>query len=443
MGDSLVKKIKIKLHPLRSFLVPNWGHSTLVLPWYPARKNKDNLNKLKRQVAQDAWDQSGFLGKTALLGLAVSWPVLSIGCSLPLVCRLGGITRKVTGIGRMKQLWYCWKLATFHGLQPEEYYKYRAFTQGDFSDAPHYVHNPTIVALHQRLHKGLDIGVLDDKFRFYQFFSARGLAVIPVYALAVGGKIEWRNEDFEENLPHVDLFIKPHNYYRGGFTELWRASEQPGLWKRKNRELNEQQLIEHLADLSSSGRNFLLQKCLRNSDQLKKLSPNALATVRLVTYRFPDGKPAPLASRLAIPIGNLHTDHDAMGAGVDLESGELTPAIFEFLVPEVLAQIDRSRAMAEWHTHPDTGAQITGEKIEGWQDMVNLCIEAHACLEHLPFVGWDVAMTEKGAVLVEGNSTWGHTSSQVARKIPLGMTPFADCYLANYRHRFPRSPEVD
>ncbi len=342
------------------------------------------------------------------------------------------MARSTHGVGRLKQFLCCWRLCAVHGIEPEEYYKFRNFTRGDFSAAPHYVQHTQIVTFHSDINRDVDTDILNDKFRFYEFCRKHNLPCIPVYAVFRNGELAWRNEDYPGALPHRDLFLKPHNYWRGLGSELWKVEETPGTWTRGGQSMTEEMLMRHFAELSTTGRDFLLQPRIKNNMQIATFAPGALATIRLVTYRFPDDTPHPLAARLAIPIGNNDTDHDAMGAGVDLETGALRPPIFEFLEPSILSAVDPSKALSEWDCHPTTGVPIAGVKLDGWHDMVTLCQTAHTHLNEFATVGWDVTMTPDGPLIVEGNPTWGHTSSQVGQGVPLGLTRFAECYLAHF-----------
>eukprot|EP01051_Picozoa_sp_SAG22_P014964 SAG22_NODE_1892_length_3371_cov_2.789120_1_plen_559_part_00 len=54
--------------------------------------------------------------------------------------------------------------------------------------------------------------------------------------------------------------------------------------------------------------------------------------------------------------------------------------------------------------HPDTGRAVTGTKVDRLAEMLNLVEEAHAKMcPNVPLVGWDVAFTNKGMLLLEGN----------------------------------------
>jgi hypothetical protein len=55
--------------------------------------------------------------------------------------------------------------------------------------------------------------------------------------------------------------------------------------------------------------------------------------------------------------------------------------------------------------HPDTGAVIEGRVLPFWQDTVDLGCRAHAVFAPRVVVGWDIAITQRGPVLIEGNGS--------------------------------------
>ena len=75
--------------------------------------------------------------------------------------------------------------------------------------------------------------------------------------------------------------------------------------------------------------------------------------------------------------------------------------------------------------HPDTQARIEGEQLPYWQQMVDLALLAHERLGEPCFVGWDVALTINGPILLEGNAKFGIHPSP-----PLGETKYGEVFIA-------------
>jgi glutathione synthase/RimK-type ligase-like ATP-grasp enzyme len=81
--------------------------------------------------------------------------------------------------------------------------------------------------------------------------------------------------------------------------------------------------------------------------------------------------------------------------------------------------------------HPMTGERIEGFQLPFWKESVELALRAHETLPTIALVGWDIALTAEGPVIIEGNSTPGAKSPQITHKKPWGATDFPELYIAN------------
>lgn len=55
--------------------------------------------------------------------------------------------------------------------------------------------------------------------------------------------------------------------------------------------------------------------------------------------------------------------------------------------------------------HPGTTICMLGRKIPFWNDVTSMCENAAAKIPQVRYIGWDVAITSKGPLLIEGNNT--------------------------------------
>ena len=106
-------------------------------------------------------------------------------------------------------------------------------------------------------------------------------------------------------------------------------------------------------------------------------------------------------------FGGRHTrgvDNLAVGdaaANIDVETGVLGRGIRH-----------SSDARPVWlDRHPDTGARITGVVIPRWRETVDRVVAIAREHPYLPYVGWDVLLTDDGFRILEGTATttraWG------------------------------------
>ena len=69
--------------------------------------------------------------------------------------------------------------------------------------------------------------------------------------------------------------------------------------------------------------------------------------------------------------------------------------------------------------HPDTGAKIAGFKFPYWDEMLATVIAGAKVFDNLYTLGWDVALTEDGPVLLEAN--WRYDSDGLQLVLDMGL----------------------
>ena len=137
---------------------------------------------------------------------------------------------------------------------------------------------------------------------------------------------------------------------------------------------------------------YIFQELLRPHAAVEALIGARLSTVRVMVILGEDG-PHILRATWRVPVGEGPADvywrGNMMGA-IDPETGNV-----ERLV--------RGSGLTLEHCekHPETGAPLLGCAFPAWEDMKAIVLAAAATLPGLPLQGWDVALTERGPVLVE------------------------------------------
>lgn len=138
----------------------------------------------------------------------------------------------------------------------------------------------------------------------------------------------------------------------------------------------------------------IIEERIQQSAKMASLHPNSVNTVRILTKLNADGTAEVIDSFLKIGRDGKCVDNGGQGgllAGIDLESGIVTsPGI--------------SEKLEEFICHPNTGCQIIGFSIPQWEEVKALSMELACVVPEQRVVGWDLAHTEDGWVLVEGNS---------------------------------------
>ena len=150
-----------------------------------------------------------------------------------------------------------------------------------------------------------------------------------------------------------------------------------------------QYMKEHSMDLVEE---FIIQH-----DDLNRLSPSAVNTVRIFTQLTDENKVEILGCRQRISINNS-VDNLAAGnvaAPIDEESGIINgKAIYGDITKEPIG------------THPVTGVKIEGFQVPFWKECLQLAKEAALAHPQNRSIGWDIVVTNEGPGLIEGNHDW-------------------------------------
>ncbi len=141
-------------------------------------------------------------------------------------------------------------------------------------------------------------------------------------------------------------------------------------------------------------------------------SGKALGTLRIVT--FVRGADVDLLYALArIPCGrNVHDNFSGGSSGnlvacISAESGRLQLAF---------GRRDNrfSRLLEAFEFNPDTGRPIAGEVVPDWDEVRATVRRAALEFRSLPLLGWDIALSTDGIVIIEANSNPDIIGAQVS-----------------------------
>jgi len=151
-----------------------------------------------------------------------------------------------------------------------------------------------------------------------------------------------------------------------------------------------------LTDIMRDGKFDLVEEYIVQHPELMRLSSSGLNTVRIVSQEKA-GEVEILAARLRITI-NSPVDNMAAGNAavpLDADTGSVTG-------PGVFSDISK----ADISVHPVTGVELLGFQVPFWQEIIEMVKEASLMALDNRSIGWDVAVTPEGPLLVEGNHNW-------------------------------------
>ena len=142
---------------------------------------------------------------------------------------------------------------------------------------------------------------------------------------------------------------------------------------------------------------YMFQERLEAHPDMKTLMGDRIGTIRVYTAFGPKG-PQVFRACWKVAAGSNRADNfwrnGNMLAAVTKETGAVTRIIR-----------GTGPMQEEITQHPDTGATLLGTTVPCWQEALELARATARILPHVPLIGWDIAVTGSGPVLVEANNT--------------------------------------
>ena len=243
-----------------------------------------------------------------------------------------------------------------------------------------------------------------DKFYFFLFLSRLGIPTPRVYCFIKNKKILYLDDEFVVDWEkpvrdqlrllfsnELDAFAKPSDGMlgRGAFKLRIRDSiiEMDGV----------KQSMEYLIDMVLSA-DYIIQELIVQDDKLNALCPTSVNTIRLQTVMDKDGNVIPFGPGVRIGRVGNSVDNWAMGGvfvGIDAEAETLKEV--GILKPKYGTKV---------FEHPDTHIVFKDYPIPYYKEAENLAVKLHKVMYRSHSIGWDIAITPHGPMIIEGNDRW-------------------------------------
>ncbi len=195
-----------------------------------------------------------------------------------------------------------------------------------------------------------------------------------------------------------EIFAKPLNGTHGDNMQKIKINE----WKDKN-------LYQYLMKQNL----FLIEELVIQEKTMSSLNPSSINTIRVISI-FKNNKSKIIAAYSRIGCGKIVDNFNAGGmvAPIDIKTGKI-------IYPAV------NKKNLVFDIHPETNTPIQGFQIPEWELVKSLVLEAAKVVPQVGLVGWDVAISDHGPLLIEGNEFPGHDIYQLPphRENGIGMLP--------------------
>ncbi len=309
-----------------------------------------------------------------------------------MVAASSGTTRASTVRVAADMLW----CGLRYGASPRNYY-YFDFLHAAPEERKTFVTHRISNRLMRRFNGDADTSVLYDKSLFAEtfrrFYGRDCLRSLTVKA--------------EELTPYVGqrVIYKPLREGQGRGIAVFRV-EKEGL----------PELAEKIRRMPEG----VVESWIEQHPDMKRFYPDSVNPIRMQTICVA-GKAKCICATLTVgcrgrEFANASTD--SLFALVDVENGVVMTDGCDY-------------ADNLYVSHPESGVVFKGFQIPHWDQVIRITTEAAESIPQIGYIGWDVAITADGAVLIEGNNDPGYSAYQ----LPLltnkheGTLPLFESYL--------------
>jgi len=179
---------------------------------------------------------------------------------------------------------------------------------------------------------------------------------------------------------HPRVMVKPISAEAGAGIEVLRAAD-----------VTDHETLH--ARLTADGP-VILEEFVTQHPELSRLAPDSVNTIRIVTFRRDDTVTV-LARVLKMGTGAPIDNFGAGGVYTTLDEAGVA----------LYGAIGNSGRVLQ--VHPQTGVEIVGFQVPRFAEVLALADRLARVVPEIPYVGWDIAVTPDGPIVIEGNENTG------------------------------------
>ena len=301
---------------------------------------------------------------------------------------------EIKKIHKKKKLWESVKLT---GLQREEikkafgggigrqyrWHRYYQYFTGNF-DAKYFPEILFSTKLEPILNNRKVADVLQDKSLLRTLYgSVEGIYIPKTIVLNSYGK-------FIDTYDNLLTYEQARDIVKGYLEKNKKAIIKPTVGSCSGQNVK---MLNSIKDWDNTYKeNYVIQEVITNQEDIKKLNPDSLNTMRVMTYICNNKYYcAPIVLRMG--RGKSHLDNAHAGGifiGVK-DNGELFPEAY-------------SEYGDKFKLHPYTKVKFEGYKLKGIDKVIDIAIKLHKKTPQLGMISWDITINEKGIpTLIEAN----------------------------------------
>ncbi|MEX0323625.1 MAG: sugar-transfer associated ATP-grasp domain-containing protein [Puniceicoccaceae bacterium] len=286
-------------------------------------------------------------------------------------------------------LWTMWWLAMRYNLSPFHFYMYRLHHNGwSKGKEPFLLTAWEFNCIGRRMTRmrGNDVGLLDNKDRFFNFCIENQLQTVPV--------IDLNDPVAVEGMEARDLFVKTVLGHSGLGIQILEFDHDSHKWALGSKSLERTELKAALDECYGDEPYIVCYRC-KNHDEIKWMSDKVLTTMRILTAWNNEGEVDLLRVTLRVPSTPEAVIDNSSQGGLSMPIDPMTG--------EVIGTAKSWKKDFVTDTMPGSERRLVGSRLPLWGELRDLVCRAHKAAGNYNFLGWDVAIAEEGVLLTECN----------------------------------------
>lgn len=168
----------------------------------------------------------------------------------------------------------------------------------------------------------------------------------------------------------------------------------------KSIEINSDTNIDELHQFMIDN-DLFCEDTITQHDEMNKLNKTSINTIRITTV-LKDDVVYPMYAILRIGTNNSKVDNVSSGGiyTVLSEDGKIVNPCWS------------DKTISTYDHHPTNNFGFIGFEVPFFNESIELCKKAALVEKHIRYVGWDIAITQNGPIIVEGNQLPGYDMPQ-------------------------------
>lgn len=259
-----------------------------------------------------------------------------------------------------------------HGCSPDDYFRYEFYRKSDYERKQFITWRRS-----QRLIKQYNKVEYCKWFQKKEMFNEKFKHFLGREWISVGQTSKSEFSLFVQR--HGEVFLKPCGGGQG-----------KGILKISEKDLNHFDIELY--------RNYLAEQPIKQHEKMALLNSSSVNSVRVLTFK---GNVVACALRIGgsdAIVDNLHSN--GVCAHLDLKTG-------------IIDCLCINNNLEKFLFHPFSRIKLVGFQVPNWDIVISTAKEASKIVPQVQYIGWDIAVTENGTALIEGNHDPGHDVVQM------------------------------